>query len=44
MKLDECSSNAECTDTIGSYECSCKKGFEGDGTVCTPIGILLKLK
>ena len=44
LKSDECFSNAECTDTVGSYKCSCKKGFEGDGTVCAPIGSLLKLK
>ena len=40
LSLDECSSNALCTDSIGSYECSCKKGFEGDGKICTPIGFV----
>ena len=39
--IDECSSenechvNATCTNTIGSYSCMCKKGYEGDGTNCS---------
>ena len=39
--IDECSSenechvNATCTNTIGSYSCMCKKGYEGDGTDCS---------
>ncbi|XP_028518807.1 uncharacterized protein LOC110251682 [Exaiptasia diaphana] len=30
-----CSVNAQCTDTIGSYMCRCKPGFEGDGRTCS---------
>ena len=30
-----CHVNATCTDTIGSYECTCNSGFEGDGVNCT---------
>ena len=26
-----CHINAQCTDTLGSYECTCLEGFEGDG-------------
>ncbi|XP_068737341.1 loricrin-like isoform X1 [Montipora capricornis] len=41
--IDECSSenechvNARCTNTIGSYNCSCKKGYGGDGRNCSDI-------
>ena len=39
--IDECSSenechvNATCTNTIGSYNCTCKKGYGGDGRNCS---------
>ena len=33
--LNDCDENANCTDTIGSYNCSCKTGYEGDGFNCT---------
>ncbi|XP_068683338.1 uncharacterized protein [Montipora foliosa] len=39
--IDECSSennchvNANCTNTLGSYNCTCKKGYEGDGRNCS---------
>ena len=46
--IDECSSGshncdsderATCTNTIGSYLCSCKEGYEGDGRTCSlPTG------
>lgn len=32
--LSNCSHNANCTDTIGSYECFCSSGYTGDGFVC----------
>ena len=31
----DCSPNAKCTNTTGSYECSCLSGFEGDGRNCS---------
>ena len=34
----QCSSNATCTDTIGSYTCSCNAGFSGDGFYCQGRG------
>ena len=35
--LDDCDSNATCTNTIGSYDCVCNTGFTGDGFNCTGI-------
>ena len=31
---NECSDNAECINTEGSYDCECKEGFTGDGKTC----------
>ncbi|XP_071104331.1 matrilin-3-like [Haliotis cracherodii] len=32
---DDCDENAQCDNTIGSFNCTCNSGFEGDGTSCT---------
>ena len=32
---NECDANAECQDTDGSYRCTCKSGFFGNGYKCT---------
>ena len=29
-----CDDNADCSNTEGSYSCSCKSGFTGNGTTC----------
>ena len=31
---NNCSLNANCTDTDGSYTCTCHHGFTGDGVNC----------
>ena len=29
-----CEANADCTNTVGSFSCSCKSGYHGDGKAC----------
>ena len=31
---NNCHQNATCTDTAGSYTCSCMLGYSGNGNVC----------
>ena len=31
---DSCGENADCTNTDGSYTCSCLSGYSGDGMTC----------
>ncbi len=35
--LNTCHSDATCTNTDGSFECTCNTGFDGDGLECTDI-------
>ena len=35
--LSDCSLVAMCENTVGSYQCVCGEGFEGNGTVCTDL-------
>ena len=30
-----CDSNAQCTNSIGSFTCVCNEGYSGDGRTCT---------
>src|SRR5690348_4570853 len=32
-----CSTNATCTNVVGSYTCSCRAGFTGNGLTCVDI-------
>ena len=31
---DSCDQNATCKNTIGSYDCTCNIGYDGDGKTC----------
>ena len=33
----DCSPMATCINTLGSYNCSCKVGFHGDGKICEDV-------
>lgn len=33
-QLNNCSTNATCTNIDGGFECACNDGFNGTGTVC----------
>ena len=32
-----CDTNAQCDDTVGSFTCTCKAGYTGDGTSCSNV-------
>ena len=34
LGTDSCDVNAQCNDTIGSFECTCNAGYVGDGVMC----------
>ena len=33
--ISNCDVNANCTNTYGSYKCTCKVGYTGDGHSCS---------
>ena len=39
LDLDNCSPNANCTNTVGSFTCQCLPGFTGDGVECEGQGV-----
>ncbi len=41
LGLHSCQSgSAQCTDTIGSFLCTCNAGFTGSGTSCLPVPVI----
>ena len=32
-ETDECVANSDCTNNVGSYNCTCSTGYEGNGRV-----------
>ncbi|XP_065180019.1 fibrillin-2-like [Sycon ciliatum] len=36
--VNDCDSSAACTNTVGSFTCSCNAGFHGNGTTCRACG------
>ena len=32
---DACDDNSDCANTVGSYRCTCRVGFEGNGRQCS---------
>ena len=35
--LDNCDINADCTNSIGSFSCTCVHGYSGDGVTCSKL-------
>ena len=37
VETDNCSENADCSNTTGGFECTCNAGYSGDGVTCEDI-------
>ena len=44
MGTHTCDAMASCTNSDGSFECTCNMGFEGDGIICTGTSLSCYLK
>ena len=43
LDTDNCHSNALCTNTDGSFICTCADGYKGNGTFCEGIVLYCNL-
>ena len=34
LGLDDCDENADCSNSDGGFNCSCKRNYFGDGKLC----------
>ena len=41
MGTNNCHANAECTNTQGSFSCTCVEGYSGDGVDCQGMLIII---
>ncbi|PFX31501.1 Signal peptide, CUB and EGF-like domain-containing protein 2 [Stylophora pistillata] len=41
-ELHSCSADAVCTNTKGSYNCTCNPGYSGDGKICKGMSVIRK--
>ena len=37
LATHNCDVNANCTNTVGSFNCSCNTGYSGDGVNCSKL-------
>ena len=43
QRLDNCHSNAYCTNNDDGFSCTCHNGYSGDGVDCESMFILLTI-
>ena len=41
--VDDCHNDANCTNTAGSFTCTCREGYTGNGTSCSGILIVVSV-